>query len=329
MIDKVCVIGEYFEGRILPVTYEIISFARMLRSMEPLGIEVIVPGRNVEEAARDLARRTGLHVTALEGRHFEFYNAEAYKAALVPVLSVKKPRYVCLPHTGRGCDLAPVLAVRLHASCITAVEGFHRINDAVTFSRSIFKGKFVMEVQAHVFPAVLTVLPGSFKDSEVSGPPGCSGSVEVIFAERGPQITRTIGLITSSDERLNLAEADVIVSAGKGIGSEENLEIIRALASIFSKSAIGASRIMCDLGWLGHQHQVGVTGKTVAPRLYIACGISGAIQHVSGMRASQCIVAINKDPQASIFQVADIGIVEDLTTFIPLVLETHKTSLVP
>jgi electron transfer flavoprotein alpha subunit len=113
----------------------------------------------------------------------------------------------------------------------------------------------------------------------------------------------------------------VVVAAGKGIGREENLALIRRLAAIFPKGAVGASRLVCDAGWLPYPHQVGVTGKTVAPKLYLACGISGTIQHVTGMRGSRCIVAINTDPRAAIFQVAHYGIVEDLTTFIPLLLD--------
>ena len=326
-MDRVCVVAECIEDRVLPVTYELIAFARMLQSAEPLDIEVIVPGSNLEKAAHDLAAATGIRVTAIEGNHLATYNAETYKSALVPVMSAKKPRYVCFPHTARGCDLAPALAIRLNASCITAVEGLHRVNDALTFVRAIFKGKFAQEISTEVFPAVITVLPGSFP-GDTSDAPCTSGFVEIIATEAAPRKTRSLGPITTGEADLNLAEADIIVSAGKGIGAEENLEIIHALAALFSKSAVGGSRIVCDLGWLGYQHQVGVTGKTVAPKLYIACGISGAIQHISGMRASQCVVAINRDPQAPIFQVADYCIVEDLTTFIPLFIETCKSGFV-
>jgi len=121
-----------------------------------------------------------------------------------------------------------------------------------------------------------------------------------------------------------ITEAGVIVSAGQGLGDKENLDLIFQLAALFAKSAVAGSRIVCDLGWLEYRCQVGVTGATVSPQLYIACGISGAVQHVMGMRNSEFIVAINKDPAAAIFQVADIGIVEDLTTFIPALIEVYE-----
>ena len=127
-----------------------------------------------------------------------------------------------------------------------------------------------------------------------------------------------------STDTAGISEADVIVAAGQGFGEEENLELARQLAAVFPKSAIAGSRIVCDLGWLGYGCQVGVTGATVSPRLYIACGISGAVQHVTGMRGSGFIVAINKDPAAAIFQMADVCVVEDLITFIPILLETYQ-----
>ncbi|MEK6653864.1 MAG: electron transfer flavoprotein subunit alpha/FixB family protein, partial [Thermodesulfobacteriota bacterium] len=117
-----------------------------------------------------------------------------------------------------------------------------------------------------------------------------------------------------------LAAAEVIVSAGRGIGGEENIELLRRLASLFSRAAIGASRSVCDAGWLSCRYQIGQTGKTVSPRLYIACGISGALQHLAGMRGSQCIVAVNRDPQAAIFRVADVAVVEELVSFLPLLI---------
>ena len=133
-----------------------------------------------------------------------------------------------------------------------------------------------------------------------------------------------MGLKQIAMDTRGVTEADVVVAAGHGIGDRDNLDLINQLASIFAKSAIAGSRIVCDLGWLEYGCQVGVTGATVSPRLYLACGISGAIQHVTGMRGSEFIVALNKDPAAAIFQVADICVVEDLITFIPLLIETYR-----
>ncbi|MBN1615232.1 MAG: electron transfer flavoprotein subunit alpha/FixB family protein, partial [Deltaproteobacteria bacterium] len=318
MGKKIVVIAELTEGRLAPATLEVVSFARMLRGADPAEPHVIAAGKGTASIAEELALQSGLDVTALEGDGLDPYNAEAFKGALVPLLDAWKPEYICLPHTARGCDLAPGFAIALGAGCITAVEGIRKVEGSVGFLRSLFKGKVVMEAASETETTVLTVLPGAFK--MMDAPTKRKGAVEFLLTDCAPRRTRPLGLVAAAAEQLNLSEAEIIVSAGKGIGSEENLDLIRRLAALFPKAAIGGSRLVCDLGWLGYQHQIGITGKTVSPRLYIACGISGAIQHTSGMQGSHCIVAINKDPHAAIFRIADYAIVEDLTTFIPLLI---------
>jgi electron transfer flavoprotein alpha subunit len=137
-------------------------------------------------------------------------------------------------------------------------------------------------------------------------------------------MSRSLGIKQANTDTAGIGDANVIVAAGNGIGEKENLDFIHQLAALFAKSAVAGSRIVCDMGWLGYQCQVGVTGTTVSPQLYIACGISGAVQHVMGMQGSEFIVAINKDPSAAIFQVADICIVEDLTAFIPAFIHAFR-----
>ncbi len=330
MEETLYLIAEQTAGQIQAVTYELVSFARKLRQREggALTIAVLLPGREVKESAAELARITGLPVIAVEGEDLEPYNAEAHTAALLHVMEKRRPRYVCLAHTSRGGDLAPALAVRLDGACITAVEELAEGDDGTVFVRAAFRGKFTLGIAPERFPAVVTVLPGAFArstgSSDTEPARTAAGTVEVVSLQTDPRRTKTIGVLAAEGESVNLAEADVIVSAGNGIGAEENLALVRRLAGIFPKSAVGGSRIVCDQGWLPYAHQVGVTGKTVSPKLYIACGISGAIQHLSGMRGSQCIVAVNTDPGAAIFQVADYGVVEDVTAFIPVVLATWE-----
>lgn len=339
MNQEIIIIAELSDGRVLPVTYELIAFARALAAGDSGPVRIMVPGRDVQAAARGLAGETGMDVIAVEGDALEPYNAEAWMTALAPRLAVQKPRYVCIPHTSRGCDFAPGLAVRLGAACITAVESFRRQDGVISFTRSIFNGKIRMHVAPLTDVTVLSVLPGAFNAAEESqGRPGSSplpgikqdgcskprrstGHVGVLKIQDRPEKIQALGVIPAAAQDLDLALADVIVSAGRGIGAEENLELIRRMAGLFPKSAVGCSRAVCDRGWLGYKHQIGLTGRTVTPKLYIACGISGAVQHIAGMRGSRVIVAINKDPRAAIFQVADVGIVEDLSTFIPLVME--------
>jgi electron transfer flavoprotein alpha subunit len=338
MNDEIIVIAELSNGRILPVTYELIAFARALAAGDFAPVRIMMPGRDVQAVARGLADETGMDVLSIEGDALDPYNSEAWMTALAPWLAVQKPRYVCIPHTSRGCDFAPGLAIRLGAACITAVESFRRQDGVMSFARSIFNGKIRMHMAPLTDVTVLSVLPGAFNAAEESqgrlgSSPlpgikrdGCSkpfrstGHVEVLKIQSRPEKIQALGVIPAVAQDLDLALADVIVSAGRGIGVEENLELIRRTAGLFPKSAVGCSRAVCDRGWLGHKHQIGLTGRTVAPKLYIACGISGAVQHIAGMRGSRVIVAINKDPRAAIFQVADIGIVEDLSTFIPLLI---------
>ncbi len=339
MNQEIIVIAELSDGRILPVTHELIAFARALAGDDSAAVYIMAAGREVRDLARDLAHETGMDVVALEGDALDPYNAETWIAALTPQITARKPRYICIPHTSRGCDFAPGLAVRLGAACITAIEDFQRQDGVVSFTRSIYNGKIRMHIAPQTDVTVLCVLPGAFKaateyqerpdPSPLPGmkhdgyfkDPGAVGRVEVLKIPDRPQKIRSLGLIPAVAQDLDLALADVIVSAGRGIGAEENLALIRRMADLFPKSAVGCSRAVCDRGWLGHKHQIGLTGRTVVPKLYIACGISGAVQHIAGMRGSRVIVAINKDPRAAIFQVADVGIVEDLNTFIPLLIQ--------
>ena len=321
--DRILAVAELFEGAIRPVTHETIAFARRLAGRESGSVRIVVPGRNVRDAAGELADRTGLDAVALEAECLEPYSAETWRAALSELIRDREASHICIPHTSRGCDFAPGLAAGIGASCITAVEGVCGEGDSRTYDRSMFNGKVRMRVRADRDVAVLTALPGAFPAASPSFPlpEQRKGGVEIVRAAASSRRTRALGITAAGEENRDLALADTVVSAGRGIGGEENLALIRQLAGLFSKSAVGCSRTVCDRGWLGYSHQIGLTGKTVSPRHYIACGISGAAQHLAGMRGSKFVVAINTDPGAAIFQAADIGIVEDLTTFIPLVVD--------
>jgi electron transfer flavoprotein alpha subunit len=348
------------EGRPAPVSLELIAFAKSLRRNAAEPIRVFLPGRGIGATAAELARLPGVAVTGIEGESLASYSAEAWKETLAPLLAARKPRFICVSHNANGADFAPGLAVRLGAACITAVEAFRIEAEGPVFSRSILKGKLQMEIVPEAEMAVVTLLPGAFhrgdapsspmdkarkngtalipeefrhkaipptgittlkeEKSEVqddrAGPP----AAEMISVPGISLKSRPLGLLPAPDEAADLAAAEVIVSAGRGIEGEENVDLLRRFASLFSRAAIGASRAVCDAGWLPCRYQIGQTGKTVSPRLYIACGISGTLQHLAGMRGSQCIVAVNRDPQAAIFRVADVAVVEELVSFLPLLI---------
>ncbi len=307
------IIAELRKGFITQETYELVSFARVIgKEKKPV---ILLLGKNAEERAREISKKTGWDTLVLLGDHLEHYNTLSYAHALMEILQKDAAAWVCLAHTSMGYDLAPRLAVLLKAACVTGVES---AGDG-SLNRPIHSGRFTEEIMPITPRVVVTLLPGAFRPcEETTGP---AGEVKVMKAAFTEVPSQTFGISESAHRDSALKDAEVIVSAGRGIGKKENISLIKRLAAVFPRSALGASRSACDLGWFEHKHQIGTTGQTVSPRLYIACGISGAFQHVSGMRGAQTIVAINSDIHAPIFQVAHYGIVEDLTAFIPILLD--------
>ncbi len=318
MRNSIVVIAEHTDGLVRPVTYELIAFACKLQQLTQQAIRVLILGADVLNLARDIANQSSLDVTAFEVPDLPGYNGELYSRLLAEQLRVHGPAYVCVAHSSRGQDFAPVLAVKLGAACISAVEDIQPSGEGVGFVRPLYGGKLRAGIRPVSATAVVAVQPGIFKFVPPAG--AKAGRVDIRPLSAVPPSSRSLGMKKSAPDAAGITEADVIVAAGQGIGERDNLDLIHQLAALFARSAVAGSRIVCDLGWLEYRCQIGATGATVAPRLYIACGISGAIQHLTGMRGSEFIVAINKDPAAAIFQVADICIVEDLTTFIPKII---------
>jgi electron transfer flavoprotein alpha subunit len=311
-------IAELRKGCITQETYELMGFARAIgKGKRPV---FVLLGKDVEEQAQEISKKTGCDSLVLNGDHLEHYNALSYAHALMEILQEEAAAWVCLPHTAMGYDLAPRLAVPLKAACITGVEF---VGDG-SMGRPIHSGRYIQEIVPKTPRVVVTVLPGAYRPCEETM--GAAGAVRVTETAFVEVPSLTLGTVESTYRDSALKDAEVIVSGGRGIRKKENVLLIKRLAALFPRSAVGASRSACDLGWFERKHQVGTTGQTVSPKLYIACGISGAFQHVSGMRGAQTIVAINTDIHAPIFQVAHYGIVEDLETFIPLVIEaTNRT----
>lgn len=312
MNPGIYVIGEQRQGRIADETLELITFARVL---ENGALPTVILLGSDTGPAHELAKKTGCTVLSVHGKNLDPYNALSHSKAILDILKDNPPRWVCLAHTSTGYDLGPGIAVGLEAPCITAVE---EVRNGI-FSRSVLSGRFLEDSAPSSPTVVLTVQPGAFSCYEAI--PDSSGMVTVMEAEQGSNAIRAIGLKEPVQRDSSLKDAEVIVSAGRGLGKKKNLILLKDLAELFQRSAIGASRSACDLGWLEYSHQIGTTGQTVAPKAYFACGISGAVQHVSGMKRSQTIVAINTDQHASIFRIAHYGIIEDLTTFIPVLIK--------
>jgi electron transfer flavoprotein alpha subunit len=321
-MEKIFVILDTIENK-LPVSgTELLACAEQLADQYSLEIVVVVAGADVRSAAETIAR-LGHTVAGLEHDGLLFPNPDLLARGVTELAGKEAPRYFCITHTTRGCHTAALLSVKVPGcACITAVESVSPGEHGALFGRSLFNGKTNILLSADTARCALTVMPGAFPSMDIKNrvlPPG-KITINTIAAHSTCSPLKISG---SNEGNVRLEESDVIVSAGRGIGTRENLELIRSVARLFPNSAIGASRTVCDLKWLPFAHQVGTTGKTVAPKLYMACGISGAQQHIAGMKGSQTIVAVNKDPQAAIFSISDYIIVEDLTVFLPVLIRKY------
>jgi electron transfer flavoprotein alpha subunit len=322
MEQSIIVIAEHLDGQIKPITYELIACAVKLQRFRMLPIQLVILGDDVAGPAREIAQVSGQDIMAIQVPNLHCYNAETYRDILHDLLIEYNPTFICVAHTSQGLDFAPALAVALDADCITGIEDVVEKDGNICAARPLYGGKIFAHHSAGAKTAILTVQPGVFKPLESEF--HTTGAVEIKSMIYEPHRSVSLGLKHAEADMSAITEAKVIVAAGRGIAEAENLGIIEQLAKVFPRSAVAGSRIVCDMGWLEYKCQVGVTGATVTPELYIACGISGAVQHVSGMRSSGFIVAINTDPAAAIFQMADICVVEDLTTFIPILIEMYE-----
>ena len=314
---KVAIIAEAEQGRTHSAILDLAAVAERLAENGSAEVHWLVVGSNAADAGVALSGSTGYSAVALEIPCEVPPTGELFSEVLQPFLVDMQPDVIALLQTSRSQDYAATLAIRLDAACVSGVQGLLKKNDGPIFQRTVLGGKYMAGVKADDRPVVLTVLPGYFK-FEGNG----SHSEEMETQRPSLPVTRTRLIeIKESATEAALTQASTVVAAGRGIGSEDNLDLLSRLAALFPKSAVAGSRIVCDAGWLPYHRQVGVTGATVAPELYLACGISGAFQHLAGMSGSRFVVAINSDPHAAIFNAADVGIVEDLNTFLPLLID--------
>jgi electron transfer flavoprotein alpha subunit len=324
MKKQILVIADYHQNEVAPATLELITAASELNNSRIREIAIVLAGCSIQPAVAHLADNAGCSVLGLEIDASAGYLEEQSAAALVAEIESDPPEYVCIAHTVRGVSLAGALAVRLNAACITGVENIVRAGDDIEFERSVSGGKFTATLASNAATTVLTIQPGVFEPAQQSV--GSQSRVNIKTVPPRRERIKAVGLKPAISGAADLANARTIVAAGQGVGSPENLDLIHRLAACFSNSAVAGTRIVCDLGWLGYDRQVGISGSTVAPDLYLACGVSGALQHIMGMRGSRLVVAVNKDANAAIFREADVCIVEDLMVFIPAFLDALANS---
>lgn len=321
---RVALIAEHCRNEVGPATFELMAAATRLLASSPGDIRLLLAGSSIRPAAEQLAARCGCPVLGLELGSSVDYLQEQSAAALAAEIGLDPPDYVCIAHTVRGVCLAGTLAAGLEAACITGVEEIVKADNALQFRRSTNGGKFVATIASNAPTTILTIQPGAFEPLDSIGASEKEVAIKDVAPPRGN--IKLAGQKPAVAGAADLANASVIIAAGQGIGEQDNLDLIRRLAACFPKAAVAGSRIVCDLGWLNYNRQVGVSGNTVAPDLYFACGISGAVQHLMGMRGSKFVVAVNTDPTAPIFREADVCIVEDLKTFIPAFIDALDRS---
>lgn len=323
MKKEILIITETFDNQVSPANYELINFAKMFLKNIDSKIIIIIPGQNIQKAAKKIAKTTGIDVIALENDNLKYNNADILSKGINDICDKLNPSYICLLDSIYSNQVASYLSVTRKASCITGIESCEFKNNQLIFQRRLFNGKLIMDIKSSNKKNILTILPGAFSAMGNDNTDMKPGNCELKKIEYDTVNIIHSGIIKNIDTDVNLNHADTIISIGRGLGDKENMEIINEFSKIFSKSAIGASKIVCDYGWLPYAHQVGTTGKTVSPKLYIACGISGSQQHIAGMKNSQWKIAINIDPQAAIFYISNFCIVEDLNTFIPVILKKY------
>ncbi|MFP5289017.1 MAG: electron transfer flavoprotein subunit alpha/FixB family protein [Thermoanaerobaculia bacterium] len=309
----VLVFTEIKDGKLKKASREALSIGRKLA--EAAGGDLVafaVDAAAAAEAGRYGAKK--LYVAPLG-----HYSTEPYTAAMAQAVSEVQPSIVLFAGTSDGRDLAPRLAARLNVGVASDVDRLEWTDGKLRARRPVYSGKAFATVEVTGTPAIATTRPNAFPPEESGG-----GAAEV--ANVSASADNRVKVVETKEPEageLSLAEADIIVSGGRGLKEAANFSYIRDLAHAIN-GAVGASRAVVDAGWIDHQHQVGQTGRVVSPNLYIAAGVSGAIQHLAGMSSSKHLIAINKDPEAPIFRVADLGVVGDLFQILPVLTEEVK-----
>ncbi|HWP98497.1 MAG TPA: electron transfer flavoprotein subunit alpha/FixB family protein [Syntrophomonadaceae bacterium] len=308
---------EQRDGNIRKVTYEMLSQAKKLGDE----VSAVVFGKGVEALAPEFAKFGAEKVYVVEDDVFAAYNTGAYVAQIIAMINEFKPNAVFFAHSFNGRDFASRLAQKLDIGLATDAIGVELSAGKGVFTRSIYAGKVLTKVEITTSPVLATIRPGVF---EVADGAAAGAVVKPAVAAAAGDVYQTVkSFVATVSARPELNEAAVVVSGGRGCKGPEGIALVEQLADMLG-AAVGGSRASIDSGWLGHELQVGQTGKVVNPNLYIAAGISGAIQHLAGMSSSKFIAAINTDTEAPIFNVSDYGVVADLFKVIPTLMSELK-----
>jgi electron transfer flavoprotein alpha subunit len=319
----ILVIGEQRGGKLNRATWEAIAGAQQLAAGQPVTVAVV--GAQVQAVAGELAAAEAQEVVTIDHAALEPYTPDGYTAALQDAIGQLSPSVVVLPHTYQTRDFAPKLAARMDRALVTDVTGIKQVGGDTAFVRPMFQGKLTADVVAlGAPPHFVTFQIGAFRaDQAARGASPAPVRALKVAVDAAAIRQKPDAPFQEAKQAVDLSQAERIVSVGRGIKEQANIPLARQLAEALG-AELAASRPICDAGWLPMERQVGSSGQTVAPKLYLALGISGAIQHLVGMKGAGTIVAINKDPDAPIFEVADFGIVGDLFEIVPALINALK-----
>jgi electron transfer flavoprotein alpha subunit len=325
MSETILVVVEQREGKLNRVSWETLAAGQALAAEMGWTLETAVVGNAVASFANEVAGKKVAKVYAIESPKLEPYTPDAFSAALKQFIESKQPKLVLMPHTYQVRDFVPKLATAMGRTAISDCVGYKKDGDKLVFTRQMFQGKLAADVSfTSDAPWFVTFQNGAFRGDKVEA--GSSAApVETVNAQIADGVIRNKPqeVFKEAKQAVDLTQAEIIVSVGRGIKEQKNIELAKQLAEALG-GELAASRPICDSGWLPMDRQIGSSGQTVAPKLYLALGISGAIQHIVGMKGARTIIAINKDSEAPIFEIADYAVVGNLFDIVPPLIEEVK-----
>ncbi len=323
MGNNVLIIGEGRPEGLRKVSFELVNVGKKLAGALGGTVEAGVFGSGIDAWAGALASSGVSKVYQVDDAKLGQYSPETSAAAMAEVIKKAAPAVVLFGATGWGKEVSARTAAKLDMGLVTDCTGAAIENGKVELTRPIYAGKAVAHVEAKTLPVMVSIRPNIFPPMQANG---STASIEKVAVQLPEPRAKVVEVAQKEKKEVDLTEANVVVSGGRGVGSPDGFKPVRELADTLG-GALGSSRAAVDAGWIDYSHQVGQTGKTVSPKLYIAAGISGAIQHLAGMSSSKVIVAVNKDPDAPIFKVADYGIVGNLFDVLPVLDQEFKKTL--
>jgi electron transfer flavoprotein alpha subunit len=325
MADTILVVVEQREGKLNRVSWETITAGQAIAAATGWPLEAAVVGKGIAAVATEVAGKKVARVYLVESAKLDPYTPDAFAAGLKQFLTTKQPKLVLMPHTYQVRDFIPKLVTAMERTVISDCVGFKHEGGKLLFTRQMFQGKLAADVSfASDGPWFATFQNGSFRGDQVEAS-STAAPVETVNVEIADGVIRNQPqeVFKEAKQAVDLTQAEIIVSVGRGIKEQKNIDLAKQLADALG-GEIAASRPICDAGWLPMDRQVGSSGQTVAPKLYLALGISGAIQHIVGMKGAKSIIAINKDSEAPIFEIADYAVVGNLFDIVPPLIEEVK-----